>query len=489
MRMRIRFAVSTLSALAFLMVTTVDAAELDREQASQALRRAVDYYTKNVATEGGYLYRYTEDLLQREGEKKATNTMVWVQPPGTPSVGSAYLLAYRATGDAYCLDAARAAASALVRGQLRSGGWGYSIEFDPKNREKFAYRVAPTAKPEDSKTAENVSILDDNNTQAAIRFLMGLDVVLDFKDVTIHEATRYALDQLAAAQYANGAWPQRFTGPSDPAKHLAKRADYPETWSRTYPKQQYSGYYTFNDNAMGDVIETMLEAAETYETSTYREAAVRCGDFMLLAQMPDPQPAWAQQYDFDMHPVWARKFEPPSITGGESQSILRSLMAIHRETGNRKYLNAIGPALAYLERSLLPDGRLARFYELQTNRPLYFTHDYKLTYDDSDVPTHYSFKTPSRLANIRKDYDRRQRISIEELRKPEKPKPRAKASREQIANAQQAVDTLDAQGRWLEEGRLRSSENSGSNTRILRIETFVQNVCALAEYLDATRSD
>ena len=31
-------------------------------------------------------------------------------------------------------------------------------------------------------------------------------------------------------------------------------------------------------------------------------------------QMPDPQPGWAQQYDYDMRPMWARKFEPAAIT-------------------------------------------------------------------------------------------------------------------------------------------------------------------------------
>ena len=54
-----------------------------------------------------------------------------------------------------------------------------------------------------------------------------------------------------------------------------------------------------------------------------------------------------------MHPAWARVFEPPSVTGGESQGILRTLMVLYRETGNRKYLEPIPRALAYLKRSVL----------------------------------------------------------------------------------------------------------------------------------------
>src|SRR5262249_22972099 len=74
-----------------------------REQAQKALRKAAQYFRTQVATEGGYLWRYSDDLKRREGERKATATMVWVQPPGTPAVGMAYLTAYEATGDAYYL--------------------------------------------------------------------------------------------------------------------------------------------------------------------------------------------------------------------------------------------------------------------------------------------------------------------------------------------------------------------------------------------------
>lgn len=68
-------------------------------QAADALRRASNFFTQAVATEGGYLWRYSEDLQFREGEGRASKTIVWVQPPGTPSVGMAFLTAYEATGN------------------------------------------------------------------------------------------------------------------------------------------------------------------------------------------------------------------------------------------------------------------------------------------------------------------------------------------------------------------------------------------------------
>ena len=70
-----------------------------RDEATQALRRATDFFRTQVAAEGGYLWRYSEDLSKREGEGKASETTVWVQPPGTATVGHAYLDAYHATKD------------------------------------------------------------------------------------------------------------------------------------------------------------------------------------------------------------------------------------------------------------------------------------------------------------------------------------------------------------------------------------------------------
>ena len=168
----------------------------------------------------------------------------------------------------------------------------------------------------------------------------------------------------------------------------------------------------------------MLEAARIYNEPRYLASAEKGGEFILLAQMPEPQPGWAQQYDRDMHPAWARQFEPPSITGGESQSVMRALLLLYRETGNRKYLEPMPRALAYYKRSMLPDvGNpsearrracpastpcVARFYELKTNRPLYITKGtrvtavgqgvtnvdgYELSYSDASVITHYAVLT------------------------------------------------------------------------------------------------
>ena len=109
-----------------------------RKRAAATLRRGCSYYRTKVASHGGYVYYYSLDLRQRWGEGVATTDQIWVQPPGTPTVGLAYLHAYRATEDRFYLDAAQQAAEALVYGQLRSGGWTNCIDFNPRGRRTAA---------------------------------------------------------------------------------------------------------------------------------------------------------------------------------------------------------------------------------------------------------------------------------------------------------------------------------------------------------------
>ncbi len=446
-----------------------------------ALHKAIGFFLNDVSTEGGYLWQYSADLSLREGEGVADAHTVWVQPPGTPSVGQAYLEAYQLTGDPALLDAAKQAAYALVRGQLRSGGLAYQIHFDAKGRRRYAYRV-----DQDESGRRNTTTLDDNTTQSALRLLMRMDRQLKFQNSKIHEAAQFGLASLLDAQYPNGAWPQRYTEPPDPAGFPVMSASYPKVWSRKYPKPRYSSYYTFNDNTIADMITTMLQAASTYDSKRYQAAAEKAGDFILLAQMPDPQPAWAQQYDSEMQPAWARRFEPPAITGGESQGVLRVLMTLYRATGKKKYIQSIPRALTYLKRSRLPDGQLARFYELKTNRPLYFTRQYELTYESNDMPTHYAFIVGSGLDRIEKTYHQLARTTW----KPPKDRTELSIGRMTSRLAQQTrtlIDRMDDRGAWVEPGKLKYHKNA-TTTTVIRCSTFAKNIVTLSRYLAASKA-
>lgn len=450
------------------------------QRAAALLKQSVQFYRQHVSIEGGYLWRYSADLSRREGEGKASPTTAWVQPPGTPSVGSALLTAYRNTRDREYLEAARETAHALLRGQLQSGGWDYRIEFSRESRARYYYRADG-----DSAGSRNVTTLDDNTTQSALGFLMHLDRQLGQNDKRIHEGVQYALESLLKAQYPNGAWPQRYSQFPRPADFPVHKANYPESWPREYPAEDYRNYYTFNDNSIADTISRMLDAAEIYQQPRYRDAALKAGDFIILAQMPDPQPAWSQQYNNLCQPAWARKFEPPSITGGESQGVLFTLLELYRRTGEERFLEPVPRALKYLEASRLDDGQLARFYELKTNRPLFFTRTYELVYHDRDLPTHYGFKVGSRLKQIRTRYQQLLADGPDEEPADYREWNDVPYSSRLARAATEVVHAMDKRGAWVEEAGLRYQGDDDSTRHVIQMQTYIRNLEILSRYVGA----
>jgi hypothetical protein len=495
--------------LILLLPLLCHAGTVTREGAAAALRQAVRFFSQDVSSHGGYLWRYSGDLSLREAEGRAGRETVWVQPPGTPAVGAAFLDAYEATRESLPLEAARAAAEALLRGQLHSGGWPYRIEFDPAERSKTCYRYDMQGRrtrcpvtPEDREGTQgwhiwkkrkykgNVTILDDDTTQAALRFLMRLDRLLGFEDGRLHEAVTYGLDSLLKAQYPNGAWSHNYDRlpghPPDTEHYPVRKASCPTSWPAKWPKQ-YAGCYVINDAITPRAIETMLCAWETYGEERYLQSALRGGDFLLLAQMPRPQPAWAQQYDRNMHPVWDRAFEPPAVTGGESQTVLETLLLLCRATGKEKYAEPIPSALVYLRRSALPDGRLARFYELRTNRPIYFTRDaegrHQPTYEQERLATNYAFVVDSRLDAIEAEYRHIRRDTTAGADSGQGVT-WASSSASLEARVAAIVKSMDVRGAWVEQGRLRH-HHVEPPSGIIDGRTFIDNVGTLCAFLRA----
>ena len=469
------------------------------------------FFHGEVSTHGGYVYRYSSDLRLREAEGIPDPDTIWIQPPGTPAVGEAFLDAYEATGNSLCSRAALDAAEALVRSQLHSGGWHYRAHFAPSARQEFSYRrnlegaLVEDPTPEADLTGaggwflwrqgkyrpENQTILDDDVTQSALRFLMRVDAALKFQNETIQDSVRYGLDALLAAQYPNGGWSANFDrfplfSPSE-SDFPIKQASYPESWSRTWPKA-YDGPYVTNDNLQANAIYTLIRAVEIYgdREPRYRKALLQAGDFLLLSQMPDPQPAWAQQYNVTMQPTWDRQFEPPAISGRESQEILDALIAVARATGEPRFLEPVPRAVAYLRESLLPNGMLARFYELETNRPLYFTRGsggqgWEITYESDRLASNYGWEWESRLDEIEADWRLARAGSV----------PAPPSAEEQAALAEEVASLLAAQddrGAWAVPGIIRNAEGRKIEPEggIIESQTFLDHVDRLVRYLETT---
>lgn len=451
-------------------------------EATAAIKKAVAFFHNQIAVEGGYVYQVSEDLQFREGEGVADPKTVWVQPPGTPAVGMAMLEAYQRTREPTLLKAATDAGYCLVRGQLQSGGWQAHIDFSPELRSKMAYRVESAT----SKKSKNFSSFDDDKTQSAVRFLSQLDAALEFRDSKIHESVSFALDSILKNQFPNGGWAQTYDKAPNPESYPIRKASYPDKWLRKHPGEDYWFYYTLNDNNITRTVETLLKASEIYKDPRYRQAALKGADFLLLAQMPEPQPAWSQQYDFKMQPVWARKFEPPAVSGLESQSVIKTLLSAYIESADRKYLKPIPRALEYLESSVLPDGMIARFYELQTNRPLYMTREYQLTYESDDLPTHYGFIVKNDLAKLRKEYEKVSQLNATKLEAMRLAK-RAGSSKE--GEVRRIIDSMDSRGAWVEPGKLQYHKGKEKEqvNRVITSETFIANINTLARYLEGKK--
>lgn len=442
-----------------------------------AMKKATAFYRDNLSVHGGYASGWKADFSAGITEHKESPTVISIQPPGTTTVGLALVKAYRATGDAQFLEVARAAAGALIDCQLASGGWESDFDFAPELAKRSHLRRQVLAGDTETGKRRNRSTLDDNKTQSALLFLLELAHLPECReDRELQEALQDGLDAVLAAQFPNGAWPQQFSGPADPAMPV-KKASYPEDWPRTFPKAKYDGFYTLNDGNIEKLVELLLRAHELSGQARYLEAAKKAGEFLILAQMPEPQPGWAQQYDFDMHPVWARKFEPPAVSGGESVGAMYTLFELWLVTGEERFRQPLPAALKWLEASVLPDGRYARFYELRTNRPLYCVQEsYKLTHDDSNLPTHYSFKVDQAksIEALRRRLAQPREQLLSDRQGPATPKAWVSRAKSLAGKAQRAVEGLRPEGYWSKGGDLSARD-------------YVAHLQAMAAYLEAVR--
>lgn len=443
-----------------------------------AMKKAALYYRNKTSVVGGYGWSVPKDFSTSRAENRESPTLISIQPPGTPSVGLALLMAFKATNDPLFKQAAREAAQSLLWCQLASGGWESDYDFNPERARKYHYRRDIEAGDAERGGRHGASTLDDGKTEAALLFLVELAHRPEFaNDEDLQRAVKFGFDGLLLAQEKCGAWGQSFDGPADPSVPVVK-ARLPAQWSRVWPNVDYTKFYTLNDGNLLQTTRLLLRAHELTKEERYLTAAKKVGDFHLLAQLPAPQPAWAQQYNAQMEPVWARKFEPPAVSSAESIDALETLLELWVATGEAKYRAPMAAAIAWLDKVKLPDGQWARFYELGTDKPLYCkAKTYEITYDDSDLPTHYGFKL-NELGEDLEALKKKLAMSREELQhaKADPTEPRKWASRAKGAakKAVKALETLNPKGYWSKDNEIDMGE-------------FVKQMRAMAYYLEAAQ--
>ena len=285
----------------------------------------------------------------------------------------------------YASTDARAIADNVLRYQSPQGGW-------PKSTNLAVAPNTPADVPVQGDGRANS--FDNDATTVPMEYLAR---VFDATGEPRYRASFLrGVDYLLAAQYPNGGWPQ--------------------FWPL---RGGYHDRITYNDDAMIRVMSLLRGVAlgnapygfvDAEQRASAAAAVQRGTDVILKTQVRQggTLTAWCAQHDEKtLAPAWARAYEPPSLSGGESVGIVRFLMSIEKPTpevvaaieGAVSWLRSVPIRGMRLERVVRADGRServlvpddsapplwARFYELGTNRPLYLDRDSRFRYDFREI--------------------------------------------------------------------------------------------------------
>lgn len=275
--------------------------------------------------------------------------------------------------------------------QYNTGGWYKNIDMSVKMSVAQRRIIAM------DKANEMQSTIDNGATTTQIRFLAR--VYAATKQERFKEGFEKGMKFLFDAQYDNGGWPQY------------------------YPKfgQEYFKHITYNDDAMVRVMVLLRDvyngndvfgfAADTLKSQA-KQAFDKGIDCMLKTQVKQngKLTVWGAQHDEKtLAPTDARAYEKASLCSAESAGIVKLLMSI--ENPSAEIINAIQSAVAWFDESQIigkelkqiPNPALAkgydrvivdkagapalwaRFYELNTNRPIFCGRDGIIKYNMAEI--------------------------------------------------------------------------------------------------------
>ena len=390
------------------------AAAPERQAVLDTMQRATAFMTDEVSYRGGYLWNYLPDFSRRWGEMEAFDTMIWLQPPGTSSMGHVFLDAYHATGDEDYYEAAEQVAAALAWGQHPSGGWNYLVDFaGDRSLEQWYATIGRNAwRLEEFQHYYGNATFDDQVTTDAANFLLRLYVEkLDPRyKVPLDKAIQFVLD----SQYPVGGWSQRY-----PLKHEFSKPGRPD----------YTSYLTFNDEVAAENISFLLLCYRVLGDRRLLDPIVRGMNFFLVTQQGPEQPGWSLQYTLDLKPAAARTYEPRALATHTTASNIAHLISYYYLTGETKFLARVPDAIDWLEARRLPDGPTDRgathptFIELETDTPLYVHRrgsnvvngEYYADHNSGNTLGHYSAFRRIDIEGLRQQYEQARSTSPEDI--------------------------------------------------------------------------
>lgn len=300
--------------------------------------------------------------------------------------------------------------------QRAVGGWPKAVG-DKKVDYKHALSAADRTRTLADKNRNDATI-DNNATSREIIYLAA--AYQKTNNPAYRQGAENGIRYLLKMQYANGGFPQYYPDFSN-----------------------YRHQITYNDNAMVRVLQVLREVS--VKKAPYNgldaalapqaQAAVDKGvDCILKTQYVrnGQLTAWCAQHDEKtLQPVKARAFELASLSGDESVDIVRFLMGVDKPSAAVR--KSVESAVAWFQkvklsgfvmkeivapaektgrdRVIVPEAGStlwARFYELETDRPIYVGRDSKVHYQLSEIENErragylYAGTWPAKL--LEKDY-------------------------------------------------------------------------------------
>ena len=300
----------------------------------------------------------------------------------------------------------------LLLYQRDSGGW-------PKNTDMAVVLTDADKSKLVADKKQNDSTIDNSSTYTQLSFLA--------RAFTAQQQARHrdaffkGLDYLLKAQYANGGWPQFYPDLEGYYKHI-----------------------TYNDDAMIGVMKLLRDIAAKKPEYAFVDDSRRAKSALAVKKgvecilktqvvVEGNKTVWCAQHDeVTLAPAQARKYELVSLSGGESVGIVRFLMSIDKPSA--EIVASIKAAITWFEKSKLtgikwvaqPDstkmhgfdrvvvkdpnaGPLwARFYDIETNRPIFVGRDSVVHYDVAEIEDErrngYSWYVDSAAELLSKDY-------------------------------------------------------------------------------------
>ncbi len=278
--------------------------------------------------------------------------------------------------------------------QRDNGGW-------PKNYDMRA--ILTNEQKEIVKRYKSVlyTTYDNCTTYSHIKYLAKTWQIV--KDEKYKDGALRGIDFVLSSQYANGGWPQYFP--------LEKK---------------YSSHITFNDDAMTGIMKMFKDIMDgkpyySFVDSERRQKAKAAFDkgleCLLKCQIKEngKLTGWCQQHDEnDLSPAKARAYELPSICNREGTMVVLFLMSI--DNPSKEVIDSVQSAVKWFDDSKIVGIRVeefntppfqtplrllktdrkvvqdknappiwARFYELQTHKPLFSNRKSERLYSMAEV--------------------------------------------------------------------------------------------------------